>query len=66
MTLVRKLLPLVLWTYLALLLLLWIGLRELGDRWAPTIFIVYGPRWVYLAPAFLLGPAVLFWRRKLI
>ncbi|MDB5322665.1 MAG: hypothetical protein JWN40_4296 [Phycisphaerales bacterium] len=52
------------WIYLVGALSLWLFLRSEGDyRWIATL-ILFGPRWVALAPVAVLLPAALLLRRR--
>lgn len=58
-------LPYLAWGYVLLLLLTAGGMRLLGDDWWPATVLLYGPRWVLLAPVPLLALAAALLRPRL-
>jgi endonuclease/exonuclease/phosphatase (EEP) superfamily protein YafD len=54
------------WCYLGLGLLAAALLYGLGDRWWPATLLLFGPRYLLLAPLLILMPAALVWRRPLV
>lgn len=52
--------------YLFVLASVWILFRFEGDRWWFATLLMYGPRWIYLAPLALLAPFVLLFQRRLL
>jgi len=51
------------WAYLATAVVLWLTIRLGADRWWLATLIAYGPRWVWIVPAFAVLPAVLWLTR---
>jgi endonuclease/exonuclease/phosphatase (EEP) superfamily protein YafD len=51
------------WAYLALAITLWLVLRLTGDRWWVGTLLLFGPRWPWALPLFVLVPAALLVRR---
>ncbi len=54
--------------YVACALLAWLLLARFADRWWPVSLLMFGPRWLLLLPAMLLGPWALLrrhWRALL-
>ncbi|MFH1919637.1 MAG: endonuclease/exonuclease/phosphatase family protein [Planctomycetota bacterium] len=54
------------WLYVAGLVGVWLLIRYGGDRWWFATLMLFGPRWVYTLPLFVLVPAALFLRRRLL
>jgi endonuclease/exonuclease/phosphatase family metal-dependent hydrolase len=54
------------WTYLALVVAIWVLLRLAGDRWWPATALAFGPRWLLLLPLPLLVPPAVIFRRGLV
>jgi vancomycin resistance protein VanJ len=52
------------WLYLSSLLLVWVLLRFLSDRWWFATMMLFGPRWIYPLPLLVLIPIWLFWDRR--
>jgi endonuclease/exonuclease/phosphatase (EEP) superfamily protein YafD len=46
------------WAYVLLIAAVFVLVTQLGDRWWPATILMFGPRWVWLAPAALLLPWV--------
>lgn len=60
----HKIVGIACWIYLISALSLWLFLRSEADhRWIATL-ILFGPRWVALAPLAILLPAALLFRRR--
>jgi endonuclease/exonuclease/phosphatase family metal-dependent hydrolase len=53
------------WVYAGCVLVLWLVLGTVAERWWPAALLVYGPRWVGLVPLLLLGPAACWYPRLL-
>jgi vancomycin resistance protein VanJ len=51
------------WAYAGFLVVLVGGLYTLGDRWWPTLLVLFGPRWIWGMPLLVLIPTVL-WRSR--
>jgi vancomycin resistance protein VanJ len=52
------------WIYLVVVILVWILMRTVGDRWWATTMFIFGPRWILLLPLSILLPSTFFLRRK--
>ena len=51
------------WLTLAVTAIAWVALPA-GDRWAPSTFLMFGPRWVFVVPPVLLLPVAVAVRRR--
>ncbi len=54
------------WGYLAVTVVLWVGLWSLSDVWWPMTVLLFGPRWIVLAPLAGLVPAATVLQRRLL
>jgi endonuclease/exonuclease/phosphatase (EEP) superfamily protein YafD len=54
------------WFYLAVFLLLWMLVVLESDRWWVATLLMFGPRWLWIAPMAILIPAAAVWRRRLL
>ncbi|MBV8781672.1 MAG: endonuclease/exonuclease/phosphatase family protein [Phycisphaerae bacterium] len=53
------------WLYTASVIVAWLVMRLLGDRrWAASVAMLFGPRWVWLVPLALLVPLAAAVRRR--
>ena len=52
------------WLYLAGVLVVWLLIRQAGDRWWLATVMLFGPRWVWLFPLFVLVPIGLIRRQR--
>ncbi len=51
------------WVYPVFLLILWLVIRQLGDKWWPATLMMFGPRWASATPLPVLAGYAL-WRRS--
>jgi vancomycin resistance protein VanJ len=52
------------WLYAAMVLGVWLFMRNQGDRWWPATLVLFGPRWLFAIPLAVLTPVALLIRRR--
>jgi vancomycin resistance protein VanJ len=52
------------WSYVLILVLVWVLLQFLGDRWWFATMMLFSPRWIYPLPLLALIPICLLWDRR--
>jgi vancomycin resistance protein VanJ len=58
--------PWCVWLYVAAVAAVWLLLALGGDRWWFATLILFGPRWLCALPLVVLGPLVLWMRRRML
>src|SRR5690242_15892353 len=52
------------WVYLLLVLVVWLLLRTVGERWWVVTMVLFAPRWAFAVPAAVLAPVAALRRRR--